>query len=842
MRKWTLLTLVVLLLTMLAGCVNDIPTTAPTNKPTTAPTTAPTTPTTVKNTCTVTFNNYDGTTVYTTEVEKGASVDMSKVPEVEHTYRKWYTFTGWDKTAEHVTEDIIITAQYSYNPIPDEAFEFVLLEDDTYGIRLADPDKDYSYLNLEGYVGFPEEYNGKPVTRILKEGVTSYALLVNTENVLIPASYKVIENRAFACAVKKLTVAEGVEEIWTAAFMNVSDADYSDVDNAIIYLPSTLNFMEPAALSTSANLVMTSGKIFTYDPIRKEILTDGGHTLVWKDMTNIANLTLDKYITALWPGLFANNYMLESVTFKGEIKELPVNTFTGCGGLSSLTMQPGLEKIWGSEQVEELKKGLKSDDSLDFFGGGNFSGVYSLNFELPETITHIGDFTFYNSSIPFLQQPISISANVEYIGINAFNATWASLIPSITVDPANQKYYSVNDSCLIERGTGINGGDTFMIYASAHPQTDFVIPNGVTSIHPFAVMGAYNLDSLTVPEGVETLPAAFLSSSLELWDEETFASTYDGLKKLVLPSTVKTLEAGFQDGVWGGVMMWGSYPCINTQALEELEFPNGCNIEVLPTSAISMGDKIHSFTFSKHTNLIEDAAVYGAEILFYVEEGNEKYISIGGSVYEKLGDKKLKLVLAARHSSVTVLDLTDLGEFTLVEIAENACYQNYFTKVILPEGVERIGLGAFSDCYSLTEVVLPSGLKEIGDMAFYYCSNLAEITMPAGLERIGAQAFYGCIGLTELVLPPSLKEIGDRAFYDCKGLQKVTFESTNAPTIGFQTFYTSVEVFIPEYGVALPQDVLIPGIAFNVPEGCYDAYYEAFAAMDPAMAEAIVKE
>ena len=51
------------------------------------------------------------------------------------------------------------------------------------------------------------------------------------------------------------------------------------------------------------------------------------------------------------------------------------------------------------------------------------------------------------------------------------------------------------------------------------------------------------------------------------------------------------------------------------------------------------------------------------------------------------------------------------------------------TKVIIPEGVEKIDGNAFLYCDKLEEVKLPSTLKEIGEGAFAYCPNLKEVVV-----------------------------------------------------------------------------------------------------------------
>lgn len=43
----------------------------------------------------------------------------------------------------------------------------------------------------------------------------------------------------------------------------------------------------------------------------------------------------------------------------------------------------------------------------------------------------------------------------------------------------------------------------------------------------------------------------------------------DGLKELVLPSTLREIRSGFEGGMYGGTMMMGTYPAITAYALEK---------------------------------------------------------------------------------------------------------------------------------------------------------------------------------------------------------------------------------------------------------------------------------
>lgn len=93
--------------------------------------------------------------------------------------------------------------------------------------------------------------------------------------------------------------------------------------------------------------------------------------------------------------------------------------------------------------------------------------------------------------------------------------------------------------------------------------------------------------------------------------------------------------------------------------------------------------------------------------------------------------------------------------------------------LILPEGVESIGFGAFGTCRGLTgELSLPSTLKRItGQNTFLDCPFTCELKLPEGMEEIGSQAFMGCKSFYgSLRLPENIKEIGSGAFADCSNL------------------------------------------------------------------------
>lgn len=124
--------------------------------------------------------------------------------------------------------------------------------------------------------------------------------------------------------------------------------------------------------------------------------------------------------------------------------------------------------------------------------------------------------------------------------------------------------------------------------------------------------------------------------------------------------------------------------------------------------------------------------------------------------------------------------------------------QKGFCRLVLPEGLERIGKNAFANFTNLKSINIPSSLHYIDNNAFYGCVSLEEIVLPAGLEILGIKAFYncrslrninipetvrnimgqcfrGCLSLEEINLPNGIDRIGPGAFYDCKALRVLTW-------------------------------------------------------------------
>lgn len=190
---------------------------------------------------------------------------------------------------------------------------------------------------------------------------------------------------------------------------------------------------------------------------------------------------------------------------------------------------------------------------------------------------------------------------------------------------------------------------------------------------------------------------------------------------------------------------------------------------------------------------------------------------------------------------------------------------NTITKVVIPEGVEKIGSYAFANLTALTEIVLPSTLTAIEYGAFYGCTSLEKITFSGenNLKIINQNAFEKC-GLTGtlnlesvciisdyafagndqlegIVTGDALISIGSYAFGGCKKLENVTI---TAGRVKYGTYAFTGCKALKEFTV---NSVVLPEGMFyecenmeKVTLGAEVAGIGAFAFRDTGISEIIV--
>lgn len=130
------------------------------------------------------------------------------------------------------------------------------------------------------------------------------------------------------------------------------------------------------------------------------------------------------------------------------------------------------------------------------------------------------------------------------------------------------------------------------------------------------------------------------------------------------------------------------------------------------------------------------------------------------------------------------------------------------TSVTIPNSVTTME-GAFTNCTALTSITIPNSVENI-DGAFSKCTQLTTVTLPKSITSIGDHTFFGCSSLKSITIPESVKTIGNEAFLGCSSLKSITCK---APTPPHSQIYSFAET---------PDSLLL-----LVPANSIDAYKKA---------------
>ena len=125
----------------------------------------------------------------------------------------------------------------------------------------------------------------------------------------------------------------------------------------------------------------------------------------------------------------------------------------------------------------------------------------------------------------------------------------------------------------------------------------------------------------------------------------------------------------------------------------------------------------------------------------------------------------------SKDGTLTIGGKGDMRDYTAVE-GSWMHYQNYFTALVIEDGITSIGHWAFFGCDGFTgSLVLPESIKSIGDDAFTWCSGFTgSLTLPKGLTDIKGSSFAGCSGFTgSLIIPEGITDLDSIVFGYCSG-------------------------------------------------------------------------
>lgn len=268
--------------------------------------------------------------------------------------------------------------------------------------------------------------------------------------------------------------------------------------------------------------------------------------------------------------------------------------------------------------------------------------------------------------------------------------------------------------------------------------TQINLPDSLEDIYRNVFSGCTNLAEIRIPQNVSDVRGSaftFCPNLKNIYVEENNPS-YTAENGALYSKDKKHLIRW--PGASGHIEIPGSVEGILPNAFE------GCTdlISVrLPKTLEQTGyynDKLSGTAFTDCVHLTE----------FQVEEGNPALFAEDGVLYRR--DKDLGLTLVSWPSAKGAISI--------------------------PEGVSRIGEGAFIHCRELKEVQIPDSVVGVEQSAFEGCTGLVQIELPDSIKYLRNESFSGCTGLKQARLSESLERI-EGVFAGCSALEELKLPS-----------------------------------------------------------------
>ena len=322
----------------------------------------------------------------------------------------------------------------------------------------------------------------------------------------------------------------------------------------------------------------------------------------------------------------------------------------------------------------------------------------------------------------------------------------------------------------------VDGKVTPMFYDS--PLESIDIPKSVVNIGDGCFFGCKNLQAINIPK----------DSHLEVVGSACFGRC-NKLESISFPKSLKEFRGYLEkEPVNGEVKVFGG-TFLECKNLRSVFIPEDCKLEYLPM-----------FCLEECYNLVEITLPSSLKVL---GEWCFKDCSSLTNIMLPEGTEVLGTCCFGFCEALESINLPS----TLREI-ESYCFSNCHKlqgKLVVPEGVERLGDGSFAST-SITSISLPNTIREIGDECFKDCTKLVEnqngkLVFPERIERLGNRSFKGCHSLKNIELPNALREIGDQCFMWCD-IRSLDFTNCkNLRSIGASAFSTCqyiTDILIPE--------------------------------------------
>lgn len=489
----------------------------------------------------------------------------------------------------------------------------------------------------------------------------------------------------------------------------------------------------------------------------------------FKDCSNLASVTLNEGLETISKGAFYKCTSLTSIAIPNSLTNLgSLNDFASygifgyCTKLQSVTFGGGMTYIpWGAFEYCSALESITIPSNVTIIKGNAFSGCTSLTGDivLAEGATYIGSGAFTRTKITSIKLPSTITSF-------AYNAlTLNTDIKKVIVPSLEQWCSLINFSESYSIGGGYNATGLLHyanLYIAGHedsPIRDVVIPNGVKRISKNAFWNA-SITSVEIPSSVDSV----------YFEAFEFC---ENLKNIKFHEGLKYIDNG------------AFHSC---NSLETLNLPNGL---------IELGEAFYQCTGLKYVEIPNSVTTLNTTNRgIFNGCSNLESVKFGSGMTEiphLMFVNCTSLQFVEIPSNITKMGMSAFGN----------C--KHLKKIIIPNSVEIIDKECFEGCEELAQVIVPDFNitnwcgKYLEGNPMKYTHHLydtegndliVDVVIPEGVNQMGMSVFSGCESMTSLTLPSTLKEIKSSAFASCCNLKSVTckMKEPNGNINAFQYF------------------------------------------------------
>ena len=337
-------------------------------------------------------------------------------------------------------------------------------------------------------------------------------------------------------------------------------------ENAFIGCSSLSSITLPKGVTSIGDYAFYYCESLTSITLPESVTSIGDYA--FEGCSSLKSITLPEGVTSIGEGAFTSCRSLTAITIPKSVTSIGNYTFYWCSSLTAITIPEGVTSIGNqsfhycysltSVYISDIAAwcNIKFPDyesnPLSHAQNLYLNGELVTELTLPESVTRIKDYAFYNcSSLTSITLPESVTS----IGGSAFFG--CSSLTSITI-PENVTSIEngVFRGCISLTAIILPEGVTSIgerAFRECSSLTAINIPEGVTSIGEYAFRDCSSLTAINIPEGVtsigeETFSGCSSLTSINIPEGVTSiaSSSFKDCNKLttlVLPKSLKRISA-----------------------------------------------------------------------------------------------------------------------------------------------------------------------------------------------------------------------------------------------------------------------------------------------------------